>query len=231
MRAKDIMVTTVTTVGPETSVRDVAKVLLANRISAVPVIDDQGRLVGIISEGDLVRRTELGTHHRRSWWLELISGINKEALAKRFLKSHGRKVRDVMTTNVVTAKPTTLLRDIATVLEKNRIKRVPIVVKGQVVGIVSRANIIQALAGLREEPERTTTSDSIIRKKVMKQIKSGKWSKGSLLNLTVHDGKVRLWGVVDSEAEKQAVRVAAELVEGVKAVENNVTVLPFVAGS
>ena len=91
--------------------------------------------------------------------------------------------------------------------------------------------IIQALAGLREEPERATTSDSIIRKKVMKQIKSGKWSKGSLLNLTVHDGKVRLWGVVDSEAEKQAVRVAAELVEGVKAIENNVIVLPVVAGS
>ena len=231
MKAKDIMVTTVTTVGPETSVRDVAKVLLANRISAVPVIDDQGRLVGIISEGDLVRRTELGTHYRRSWWLELISGINKEALAKAFLKSHGRKVRDVMTTKVVTAKPTTPLRDIATVLEKNRIKRVPIVVKGQVVGIVSRANIIQALAGLREEPERTTTSDSIIRKKVMKQIKSGKWSKGSLLNVTVQDGKVRLWGLVDSEAEKQAARVAAELVEGVKAVENNVTGLPLVAGS
>jgi CBS domain-containing protein len=225
------MVTDVISVGPEASVRDVAKILLANRISAAPVIDDQGRLVGIISEGDLVRRAELGTHYRRSWWLELISGIDKEALAKIFLKSHGRKVRDVMTTNVVTAKPTTPLRDIATVLEKNRIKRVPIVVKGQVVGIVSRANIIQALAELREEPERTTTSDFIIRKKVMKQIKSGKWSKGSLLNLTVHDGKVRLWGVVDSEAEKQAVRVAAELVEGVKAVENNVTVLPFVAGS
>ena len=225
------MVTDVISVGPETSVRDVAKVLLANRISAVPVIDDQGRLVGIISEGDLVRRTELGTHHRRSWWLELISGINKEALAKRFLKSHGRKVRDVMTTNVVTAKPTTLLRDIATVLEKNRIKRLPIVAEGQVVGIVSRANIIQALAGLHEGPAQTMTSDATIRKKVMKQIKAEKWSKGSLMNVTVQSSRVHLWGVVDSEAEKEAARVAAELVEGVKAVENNVTVLPFVAGS
>ena len=91
--------------------------------------------------------------------------------------------------------------------------------------------IIQALAGLREEPERTEPSDSIIRKKVMKQIKAGKWSKGSLLNVTVQGGKVQLWGVVDSEAEKQAARVAAELVEGVKAIDNNVTVLPVVAGS
>jgi CBS domain-containing protein len=174
MRAKDIMVTDVITVGPEASVRNAAKILLANRISALPVIDDQGHLVGIISEGDLVRRAELGTNNYQSWWLELFSGLDKETLAKRFLKSHGRKVRDVMTTNVVTAKPTTPLRDIATVLEKNRIKRVPIVAKGQVVGIVSRANIIQALAGLPEGPAQTTTSDSIIRKKVMKQIKSGK---------------------------------------------------------
>jgi CBS domain-containing protein len=232
MRAKDIMVTNVISVGPEASVRDVAKVLLANRISALPVIDDQGRLVGIISEGDLVRRAELGTNHHRSWWLELFSGMSKEALATRFLKSRGRKVKDVMTTkNLITAKPTTPLRDIAVSLEKNRIKRVPIVAKGQVVGVVSRANIIQALAGLPEGRAQTTTSDSIIRKKVMKQIKSGKWSKGSLLNVTVQDGKVQLWGVVDSEAEKQAARVAAELVEGVKAIENNVIALPVVAGS
>jgi CBS domain-containing protein len=232
MRAKDVMVTDVISVGPEASVRDVAKILLANRISALPVIDDQGRLVGIISEGDLVRRAELGTNHHRSWWLELFSGMNKEALATRFLKSHGRKVKDVMTIkNLITAKPTTLLRDIATALEKNRIKRVPIVAKGQVVGIVSRANIIQALAGLHERPERKITSDSMIRKNVMKQIKSGKWSKGSLLNVTVQSGRVHLWGVVDSEPEKQAARAAAELVEGVKAIENNVIVLPVVARS
>src|SRR3974390_131393 len=232
MRARDIMVTNVITVGPEASVRDAAKILLANLISALPVLDKDGHLVGIISEGDLVRRAELGTNHHRSWWLELFSEMNKEALATRFLKSCGRKVKDVMTTkNLITAKPTTPLRDIAVALEKNRIKRVPIVAKGQVVGIVSRANIIQALAGLPEGPERKSTSDSTIRKNVMKQIKSGKWGKGSLLNVTVQDGKVQLWGVVDSDAEKQAARVAAELVEGVKAVENNVTVLPVVAGS
>ena len=226
------MVTNVITVGPEASVRDAAKILLANRISALPIVDEQGHLVGIISEGDLMRRAELGTNHHRPWWLELFSGMNKEALATRFLKSRGRKVKDVMTTkDLITAKPTTPLREIAVSLEKNRIKRVPIVAKGQVVGIVSRANIIQALAGLPEGPQRKTTSDSMIRKNVMKQIKSGKWSKGSLLNVTVQDGKVQLWGVVDSESEKQAARVAAELVDDVKAIENNVTVVPVVAGS
>ena len=232
MRARDIMVTDVITVGPEASVRDVAKILLAKRISAVPVVDEQGHLVGIISEGDLIRRAELGTNHHRSWWLELFSGMNKEALATRFLKSHGRKVKDVMTAkNLITAKPTTPIRDIAVSLEKNRIKRVPIVAKGQVVGIVSRANIIQALAGSREAPAQTMTGDATIRKKVMKQIKAEKWSKGSLMNATVQSGRGHLWGVVDSEAEKQAARAAAELVEGVKKVENGVVVLPVVAGS
>jgi len=111
MRARDIMVTNVITVGPEASVRDAAKILLANRISALPVVDKDGLLVGIISEGDLVRRAELGTNHHRSWWLELFSGMNKEALATRFLKSRGRKVKDVMTAkNLITAKPSTPLR-------------------------------------------------------------------------------------------------------------------------
>jgi CBS domain-containing protein len=113
------MVTDVISVGPEASVRDVAKILLANRISAVPVVDEQRHLVGIISEGDLIRRAELGTNHHPSWWLELFSGMSKEALATRFLKSHGRKVKDVMTAkNLITARPTTPLRDIAVSLEK-----------------------------------------------------------------------------------------------------------------
>ena len=225
MRAKDIMVTKVITVGPLVSVREVAKILLSNRISALPVVDEQGELIGIISEGDLARRAELGTNHHRSWWLEIFSGRSKEDLAKEYLQSRGCKVRDVMTKKVITAKPTTPLRDIAALLEKSRIKRVPIVDKGKVIGIVSRANLIQALASLGEESEQSTISDTTIRKKIMKQFKSEKWSKGSLLNVTVHDGKVKLWGMVNSEAEKNAARVAAEMVEGVQAIENNVTVL------
>jgi CBS domain-containing protein len=231
MRARDIMVTEVITVGPKVSVRDAAKLLLSNRISAVPVADEHGELIGIISEGDLARRADLDTNPHRSWWLEMFSRRSKEALAKEYMKSHGSKVRDVMTKNVITAKPTTSLRDIATLLEKHRIKRVPIVEKGKMIGIVSRANLIQALATLREESERSMLSDSRVRKKVMKQFKPEKWTKGSLLNVTVHNGTVKLWGIVDSEAEKEAARIAAELAEGVRAVENNLTVLPIVTDS
>jgi osmotically-inducible protein OsmY len=155
-----------------------------------------------------------------------IARKSKENLATQYVKSHARRVKDVMTRRVIAARPTTSLRDIAALLEKNRIKRVPIVAKAKVVGIVSRANLLQALASLREESQQSTISDSMIRKKVMAQLKSEHWSKHLLLNATVQDGKVKLWGIVDTEAEKGATRVAAEQVAGVQAIENNVIVQP-----
>jgi CBS-domain-containing membrane protein len=226
MKAKDIMVTNVMTVGPEASVPQAAEILFKNRISALPVVDEHGELIGIVSEGDLARRAELETDDRRSWWLEIFSRESKEKLAIEYVRSHARRVKDVMTRSVVTASPTTSLRNIAALLEKHRIKRVPILAKGRVVGIVSRANLIQALAGLREEDPQSATSDSMIRKKVMAQFKSEQWSKHALLNAMVQDGTVKLWGVVDSEAEKEAARVAVEQVAGVRAIENNVVVQP-----
>lgn len=230
MKARHIMVMNVITVSPEASVREVANILLSNRISALPVVNERGALLGIISEGDLTRRAEQDTDYRRSWWLQVFTAKSKEALAKEYVKSHARKVKDLMTRAVITAGPTTPLRKIAALLEKNRIKRVPIVAKGKVVGIVSRANLIQALASLRKEIESSTTSDSMIRKRIMGQFKSEQWSRRSILNATVQDGKVKLWGIVASEAEKEAARVAAELVAGVRAVENNVIVQPAIAG-
>jgi CBS domain-containing protein len=151
MKATDIMVRNVITVGPEASVREVADILFKNRISALPVVDEHGKLIGIISEGDLARRAELKTDYRRSWWLEIFARKSKEALAIEYRKSHARRVKDVMTRKVITARPATSLRDIATLLEKNRIKRVPIVANGKVIGIVSRANLIQALASFAKK--------------------------------------------------------------------------------
>jgi osmotically-inducible protein OsmY len=180
----------------------------------------------------LTRRAELETDDRRSWWLEIFGRKSKQKLAIEYVKSHARKVKDVMTRRVVTARPATSLQDIAALLERNRIKRVPIVAKGRVVGIVSRANLVQALASLSKESQQGTMSDSMIRKKVMAQFKSEQWSKHALLNATVQDGTVKLWGIVNSEAEKEAARVAAEQVAGVRAIENNVIVIlqPVVAG-
>jgi CBS domain-containing protein len=226
MKAKDVMVTNVITVGPEASVPEVANILCRNQISALPVVDRRGKLVGIISEGDLVRRAELGTDYRRSWWLDIFARKSKEALAIEYRKSHARRVKDLMTQKVITAKTGTSLRDIAILLEKNRIKRVPIIASSKVVGIVSRANLIQALASTRKESAQSTITDSTIRKRVMAQFKSERWSKHSILNATVQDRAVKLWGIVDSEAEKEAARVAVEQVAGIRAIENNVVVVP-----
>ena len=178
----------------------------------------------------MIRRAELGTERCRSWRLEIFASESKEDLAIEYVKSHASKVGDVMTREVITATPGTPLRDVAALLEKNRIKRVPIVERGKMVGIVSRANLVQALATLRKDIEPGTTSDSIIREKVMAQLSSEPWTRFSTLNVTIQGGTVELWGVVGSEAEKEAARVAAEVVPGVCAVENNVIVRPLIPG-
>ena len=139
MKAADVMVANVISVTPDVLVQDVAYILLSNRISAVPVIDDDGQLLGIVSEGDLMRRAEAGTGRHRSWWLAMLT--RPEVLAADYVEEHTRKITDVMTRNVVTATPDTSLQDIATLLEKNGIRRLPIVDGGKVVGIVSRANL------------------------------------------------------------------------------------------
>lgn len=222
MNASDVMVPDVIVVRADATVNDVAKILLANRISAVPVVDQQGSLVGIISEGDLVRRPEIGTERTRSWWLDALS--TNRGLAEEFVRSHSRKVKDVMTRDVVTARPDTSLDQIATMLEKHRVKRVPIVSSGKIVGIVSRANLVQALASLTEKRiPVTAASDATLRGKLFARLQKAPRT-GSLPNLIVHDGTVQLWGIVDSDAERNVVRVAVEATPGVRCVIDNLIV-------
>jgi CBS domain-containing protein len=171
MKASDIMVTDVISVSPDSNVQDVARILLTNRISAVPVVDGSGKLVGIVSEGDLLRRAESGTEHDRAWWLKLLMG--REILAAEYVKECSRKVADVMTREIISAEPDTPVADIATLLERHRIKRVPIVRNGEVVGIVSRANLIQALATFRKKailPQ--PVADAELRERVVLRLKS-----------------------------------------------------------
>lgn len=229
MKASDIMVSNVITIGPEATVRDVANLLLTNRISAVPVVGESGNILGIVSEGDLMRRAEAGTERHYSWWLNMLS--SNEALAAEFVRSHARKVTDVMTREVVTAKPDASVGDIATLLEKKRIKRVPIVKDGKIVGIVSRANLVQALASAPQEAgAQRKEDDAAVRKKVEAQLSAQAWTSPWELNVIVHDGTVDLWGVVHSEIEKRAARVAAEVVPGVRAVNDNLVIWSVVSG-
>ena len=224
MKAADVMVSAVICVRPNARVDEVASILLANRISAVPVIDEQGELLGIVSEGDLMRRADAGTDRRRSWWLEYLTG--KQILAAEYVKSHSHKVTDVMTRSVITAMPETPLGDIATLLERNRIKRVPIVQSGKVVGIVSRANLLQALASMpAKSAPATSARDSEIRRNVISRLNAESW-RPSMLNVTVHKGTVDLWGFVTSNDEKKAARIAVESTPGVKSINDNLMVPP-----
>jgi CBS domain-containing protein len=222
MKATDVMVSSVITVGVNASIGEVAAVLLKNNISGTPVVGEKGELVGIVSEGDLMRRPETGTSKRPSWWLEWIS--SERDLATEYIKSHSRKVADVMTRDVITAKPDTPLGDIAAMLERNRIKRIPIVEGGKIVGIVSRANILQALASATKKLSTLVNADdSELRKKVAARLGAEPW-RPTMLSVTVQDGTVDLWGLVRSDEEKKAARLTAELTPGVRAVVDNIIV-------
>jgi CBS-domain-containing membrane protein len=221
MHVRDVMVAPVITVTPSTTVKEVAELFLTKKISGAPVIDSQEKLVGIVSEGDLLHRVEAGTERHHSWWLK--GFIGNDTLAAEYVKAHGLKVSDVMTRHVVTASPQTPLHEVATLMEKNAIKRVPILENGQLVGIVSRANLIQAVATARKLLD-IPLSDTTIREKILSHLKKQPWAHTSMLNVTVNGGIVDLWGIAESAAERKAIKVAAESTLGVCAVNDNLII-------
>lgn len=222
MRAKDVMTTDVVTAGPETPVTEIAKTLLERRISGLPVVDEGGAVIGIVSEGDLMRREESGTERHPSWWLSLLLGPEERAAA--YVKGHGRLAKDVMTRTVVTVGEDATLDEIAGLLEKHHVKRVPVVREGRLVGVVSRANLLHGLAAAKTATT-PTADDETIRAAILKALRQEAGVRDEFFNVTVADGVVHLWGATDSDAERKAVRVAAENVPGVRAVDDHLGVM------
>jgi CBS domain-containing protein len=218
--AREVMTSPPITVAPDTPVSDVAAILLENRISAVPVLNVAGGLVGIVSEGDLLRRTETNTERRRPQWLEFLR--DRQTLAAEFVKAHGRQASDVMSADVITVSPDTELADIASLLEKRRIKRVPVVDGGRVVGIVSRANLLHGLAAQRGAPSAASVRapDAEIRDRVNAMLSERLAIDLPRVNVVVTEGVVFLWGTVSSEEQRRAIIVASEGVPGVTGVED-----------
>ncbi len=213
MKAQDVMVHEVLTVKPDDDVTDAIKLLAEHDISALPVLDDDGDLVGILSEADLLPRAE-DDEHRHPWWMEALMPASK--LAQEFAKAHGKKVGEVMSTDVVTASEDTPVSEIAALLERHRIKRVPIVDNGgKVVGIVSRSNLIQALASSKLAPEPKRESDRTIRIELLDRLGQQRWTDFGSRNVIVEDGVVHLWGLVGSDAERKALIALAADVQGV----------------
>jgi CBS domain-containing protein len=235
MRAMDVMTTNVITVAPDTSVQEVARILSERSISGVPVVDADNRLVGILSEGDLLHRVETGTERRpvrtkrrRSWWLDTIG--SDEELARDYVKSHGRTAKDVMTPDVVSVSDTTELAEIATLLETKSIKRVPVVKDGKLVGIVSRANLVRALAAAGSQlTADTAVDDRSIREKLLAELAGQEWVHTWAADIIVRDGIVHIWVSDDRPAEeRRALRVAAENIPGVQGVEEHLVPVPVV---
>ncbi len=212
MRAIDVMVRHVITVHPDTDVADAIKLLSEHDVSALPVVDSEDHVIGIISEADLIHRVEIGTEKHRPWWLEAVTGAS--ALAEDFAKSHGKKVEELMTTDVVSATEDTPLSEIAALLERKRIKRVPIVRDGKLLGVVSRSNLIQALASIIGHNEETHDRDLDIRHELLAQLEQQPWTDFGSRNVIVSNGVVHLWGLVGSEAERKALLALAEGVPG-----------------
>lgn len=221
MQARDIMTTKVITVAPDADVAEIAETLLGRRISAVPVVDDDNRILGIISEGDLMRRPETDTESPRSWWLAFLTLPDDDS--RRFIKTHSRHARDVMTRTVTTVDEDTPLHEIATLLEEKHIKRVPVVRDGVLVGIVSRADLLRGLAASKPVVE-SGADDRTIREAVAKAIEEHTGLDDLFIDIKVSNGVVHLWGGVQEPGHRAAARVAAEGVPGVKAVENRINV-------
>ncbi len=227
MLAKDIMTPNVITIAPSLGVEQIAQLLLSRNISGVPVVDADDRLIGLVSEGDLLRRHEGGTERQRSWWLNLLA--SPEERAREFVKTHGRTAEDVMTRDVMTVTADTPVGEIARILERRRIKRVPVVEDGKIVGIVSRANLLHGLATHKEQISVTpSTDDRAIREQVQALVKRADWITHGSFNVMVSDGVVELWGWVDSEDERKALLTAVGELDGVTEVVDHLgSVAPY----
>jgi CBS domain-containing protein len=225
MRAADVMTTDVITVDPETTVQSLATLLAERGISGAPVVDASGHLVGVISEGDLLHRAEIGTarrhrERRRSWWLDHYAS----EVVREYVKDHGRTVKDVMTRDVVTVTEETELADVAALLEVKRIKRVPVVRDGKVVGIISRANIVRAVGATKGAPSQGGENDDrTIRARLIEELGREDWAKVWPEDVIVREGVVHFWVSDDEPGDRrQALRVAAESISGVRGVEEHV---------
>jgi CBS domain-containing protein len=220
MKARDVMTQYVTSIGPNDPVSRAVRIMLQNEISGLPVLDTFGRLVGMITEGDLLRRAETGTQRRRPRWIEIFIGPGR--LADEYVHSHGRKVSEVMTLDPVSVTEETPLEEVVRLMEKRRIKRVPVVRGDSVVGIVSRANLLHALARLSGETKPVQADDRAIREQLLGELQKQKWAPLASIDVIVREGVVDLWGSITDERARQALVVAAENVPGVKAVNDHI---------
>jgi CBS-domain-containing membrane protein len=219
MKAKDVMTRNVISVDPDATVLQAARLMLQHHISGLPVVDQNGRLVGVLSEGDFLRRREMQTARRRSRWLEFLMGPGRTAAD--YVHSHGNKVSEVMTPQVTTVGEEAALEDIVQLMERHRIKRVPVMRGDKLVGIVTRANLMHAMVSLSRATPPSATDDAAIRERLLAELQKQNWAPAASTNVVVRDGVVELWGMIVDERQREALKVAAENIPGVTAVKDH----------
>jgi CBS domain-containing protein len=227
MRAHQIMTRPVITVTPETKIVDAANTMLQKHVSGLPVVDATGKLVGIVSEGDFIRRSEIGTQRKRGRFLKFILGPGKAAAD--FVQEHGRKIAEIMTPEPLTISEDATLERIVELMEKNHVKRLPVTRGDTIVGIVSRSNLLQAVASLAREIPDPTADDDHIRNRVIDAIEKNDWCPFGL-SVIVRDGIVHLSGVITEERSRKAAVVAAENVSGVVKVHDHLCWVDTMSG-
>lgn len=218
MRARDVMTPDPICISLDASITEAIRLMSERKFSGLPVVDSRG-LVGIVTEGDLLRRIETGTQHRRSTWMEFILGAGR--LADEYTQAAGRKVKDVMTPHLHTVEEDTPLDEIVRLMERHRIKRVLVLRDHKLVGIVTRANLLHALASVVADTKTAHTNDALIRDKLYAELKARSWAPLGTIDIVVRDGVVTLWGTLLDERQRGAIIVAAENIPGVKAIEDN----------
>jgi CBS domain-containing protein len=219
MNDSAVMTRDVLSIRPEATILEAARLMLQNRISGLPVINAYGELVGILTEGDFLRRSETGTQRKRPRWLEFLIGPGR--LADEYVHTTARKVEEVMTERVYTVEEDAPLEKIVHVMERHRVKRLPVIKNGKMVGIVTRANLMRALAMLALEARPASASDTAIRERLMADLEKEPWAPLATIDVAVTNGVVKLTGALTDERERQALRVAAENIPGVKNVEDH----------
>ena len=224
MRAHQIMTTKVHTVRPDTSVGDIARLMTAERISGVPVVGEDGRVIGIVSETDLMHRAETGTERKRKWWIALF--LDKDMRARDYVKSHGLEAGDIMSRYVISVADNAKLSEVADILDTNNLKRAPVLKAGKLVGIITRGDLVRALANA--DANRTTPAgdSATMQKTLLERIVKQTWVNPTYLNVLVGDQSVELWGFIGSEDQRKALLILVREVAGERRVDDHLAVGP-----
>ncbi|HEY4174453.1 MAG TPA: CBS domain-containing protein [Rhodopila sp.] len=229
MIVADVMTRNCITIAPDATVEEAVNLMLSRHISGLFVVDKAGDLAGVITEGDLLRRDELGTQRNRPWWLRLLASPARQAAD--FTRANGRHVRDVMTEDVISIEQDAPLEGVVAAMEANRIKRLPVTADGKVVGVVSRTDLLRALIGRARTSEPLPTDDRAIRAAIMTALEAQAWAPMTTLNVTVADATADVWGTITNEEERHAIHVAVENTPGVKAVHDHLVYIEPYTGT